>query len=39
MADDLGYAGLGCYGQKLIHTPEIDRMPAAGMRFGIPAEF
>jgi arylsulfatase A len=33
MADDLGYAGLGCYGQKLILTPEIDRMAAAGMRF------
>ncbi len=33
MADDLGYAGLGCYGQKLILTPEIDKMAAAGMRF------
>jgi arylsulfatase A len=33
MADDLGCAGLGCYGQKLIHTPEIDKMADAGMRF------
>lgn len=33
MADDLGYAGLGCYGQKLILTPEIDKMAAEGMRF------
>ena len=33
MADDLGYAGLGCYGQRLILTPEIDRMAAEGMRF------
>ncbi len=33
MADDLGYAALGCYGQKLILTPEIDKMAAEGMRF------
>jgi arylsulfatase A-like enzyme len=33
MADDLGYAGLGCYGQKLILTPEIDKMAREGMRF------
>ena len=33
MADDLGYAGLGCYGQQLILTPQIDQMAASGMRF------
>jgi arylsulfatase A-like enzyme len=33
MADDLGYAALGSYGQRLILTPEIDRMAAEGMRF------
>ena len=33
MADDLGYGGLGCYGQKLIKTPHIDQMAREGMRF------
>lgn len=33
MADDLGYGELGCYGQKVIRTPQIDRMAAEGMRF------
>jgi arylsulfatase A-like enzyme len=33
MADDLGYADLGCYGQKVIQTPHLDRMAREGMRF------
>ncbi len=33
MADDLGYAELGCYGQEKIRTPNIDRLAAQGMRF------
>ena len=33
LADDLGYGDLGCYGQKIIHTPHIDRMASEGMRF------
>jgi arylsulfatase A-like enzyme len=33
LADDLGYGDLGCYGQKTIHTPRIDRMASEGMRF------
>ncbi len=33
MADDMGIGDLGCYGQKLIATPAIDRMADQGMRF------
>jgi len=33
MADDLGYGDLGCYGQQLIRTPNIDRLAAEGVRF------
>jgi arylsulfatase A-like enzyme len=33
MADDLGYGELGCYGQKLIPTPNIDRLAAEGTKF------
>lgn len=29
----MGYGDLGCYGQKLIATPCIDRMASEGMRF------
>lgn len=33
VADDLGWAELGCYGQKKIQTPCLDRMAREGMRF------
>ena len=33
MADDLGYGDIGCYGQKNIKTPNIDRIAAEGIRF------
>lgn len=33
VADDLGYGDLGCYGQKQIKTPNLDRLAAEGTRF------
>jgi arylsulfatase len=33
VADDLGYGDVGCYGQKKIRTPSIDRLASEGMRF------
>ncbi|KAA3660254.1 MAG: N-acetylgalactosamine-6-sulfatase [Calditrichaeota bacterium] len=33
LADDLGYGELGCYGQEIIETPNIDALAESGMRF------
>lgn len=33
LADDLGYGDLGCYGQRRIATPNLDRMAREGVRF------
>lgn len=33
LADDLGYGEVGCYGQKKIETPHLDRLAAEGLRF------
>jgi len=33
IADDLGYGDIGCYGQKKIRTPHLDRLAKQGMRF------
>ncbi len=32
MADDMGYAGLSCFGNPYFETPELDRLAAEGMR-------
>ena len=32
MADDMGFSDVGCYGSE-IHTPNIDRLAAEGVRF------
>jgi arylsulfatase A-like enzyme len=33
LADDLGYGDLGCYGQKRVRTPNLDRLASQGVRF------
>jgi arylsulfatase A-like enzyme len=33
LADDLGYADLGCYGSRDIRTPAIDSLARGGLRF------
>ena len=33
LADDLGRAELGCYGQQLIETPNLDALAKSGMTF------
>lgn len=32
-ADDMGYGELGCYGQKKIKTPNLDKLAGEGIRF------
>lgn len=33
LTDDMGYGDVGCYGGKLVPTPNIDRLAAEGTRF------
>ena len=33
LSDDIGQGDIGCYGQKLIKTPSLDRMAIEGTRF------
>ncbi len=33
LADDLGYADIGCYGQQKTETPHLDKLAKEGMKF------
>jgi arylsulfatase A-like enzyme len=33
MVDDMGYGDLGCYGQKVIKTPHLDKLAESGIKF------
>lgn len=33
LADDMGYGELGCYGQQVIQTPNIDKLAEGGVQF------
>jgi len=33
LADDLGYGDIGPFGQKIIHTPTLDKLASEGMKF------
>ena len=33
VADDVGYGDLSCYGEKTIHTPNVERLANSGIRF------
>lgn len=33
LADDIGYGDLSCNGEKTIHTPNVDKLAARGVRF------
>lgn len=33
LIDDMGYPAIGCYGNKIVPTPNIDRIAENGMRF------
>jgi arylsulfatase A len=33
LADDMGYADLGCYGQTVLKTPNIDELAKGGIKF------
>jgi arylsulfatase A-like enzyme len=33
LLDDVGYGDFGCYGQKTLRTPNVDRLASEGMKF------
>ncbi|MCH2330409.1 MAG: sulfatase-like hydrolase/transferase, partial [Roseibacillus sp.] len=33
LVDDMGWGDLGCYGNDVIHSPNLDRFATEGIRF------
>lgn len=33
LLDDAGYGDFGCHGQKILRTPNVDRLASEGLRF------
>lgn len=39
MADDIGYGDLSCYGEKTIHTPNVEKLADGGVMLRMPIQW